>query len=509
MDFAKFTEKVLGRLFRYTTSLMWPVCSGLLLGLGSILPEFGFFVWFGLVPLFIFLNSKEVSVRRAFKGGYLAGLIFLSHVFAWSFDAWPLNWLGIDNKILALFLVIFLWMILIGFLALFFGFFSLAYRQCRRKGIAMLLAAPALWIVFEYARSWGLGILLAGKESLLGPHWTFGNLAYLLAQNQSARWLASYGGIYLISFLVVLINVLFFLYFKKSKKIVFSIAILILLSYFLPIGTNTREGVFTKVAVLQTNFPSVLRLDRETELARFQLQRNLIQGIEDVDILVLPENANFLSQPAARDTLNQLTDQEFFVVDSEKTVAILYDIKKGSVDHYQKMLLVPYGDYFPYFLEWSGNLINEGWVERIKEKRGRQKGEVLSRQGILFCSEAISPLLYRQTRQQGADILFNLGSLAFARGSKILDSQTQAMLQMRAAENGAYLIRSTNFGTSYIIDRTGKIIKKTSNTENQILLGEIVQNQQKTLYTEYGDWILAAALLGLTFSAIYIIMKQE
>lgn len=492
--------------------LFLPILSGLLLGISFIFLKFGFLIWVAFLPLLFYLNIKNISLKRSFFAGLLAGFIFLSGTLFWFFDALPLSWLNIESNFLGNLLLSFLWLLLILILASFVGFFSLSYCFLRRRNFLDIFLVPALWIIFEYLRAWAFGLLYFGEGSLLGPHWTFGNLAYALAQNQSFRLLASIGGIYLVSFLVVLTNVLILFYIKKSKKIIFLIFGLILLSYSLSLAGSSPERPILKIAVLQTKFFSVFEQTPGEDLIRFQIQQNLAREAfrlsPDLDVLVLPEGARFLFRRQIQETLNQISDKEFLIIDSAKSIASLFNEKGESLAEYGKLLLVPYGDYMPYLFEWLARIINNQWLEKLEDARGSQRGEKMAllsdgkffQGGVLFCSEVLSPVLYRQATQKGAQVLFNLGSLAFSRGSKLLDSQTQAMLQMRAAENGRYLVRSTNFGTSYIINYRGEIIKKTQNLENQVLHGEVGIIYQKTFYTKYGDWILIlAGFMFLTF----------
>jgi len=502
-------------------NLKWflPVLSGLLLVLSQPPFSVALLPFFSLLPLFFFLKFEDVSFKKSFFAGLVAGFIFLGGTLSWFFNALPLYWLNIENNFLGSFVLSFCWILLILVLASFVGFFSLSYSFLKRKKYWDILLIPSLWIVFEYLRALAFGILYFGEESLLGAHWTFSNLAYALAQNQSFRFLASIGGIYLISFLVVFINVLFFVLisrFKKTRFILFVlIVMLICFSYVFSFSQDSKEdGQGLKIAVLQTKFPTASFRDKEVSAERLQTQTNLVddafRSVPDLDVIVFPEGSRFLSQEGAEKLLAEISEKEFLVIDSENSTAILYQPQKGTLAEYEKLLLVPVGDYLPYFFEYPARLINKQWVEEIAEPRGHQKGEkmfLLADQkffygGTLFCAEAVSPLLHRQIVQEGAQILLNLGSLAFAHGSLTLDSQTQAMLQLRAAESGRYLVRATNFGTSYIINQRGKIIKKTPNLENQVIFSEIQVFSQKTFYIRYGDWILILALVVILTSIL-------
>ncbi len=204
--------------------------SGILLVLSY--PPFNFAVlpFFSLLPLFFFLNLKNIPPKKSFLAGFITGFIFLGGVMLWLFDTFPLNWLGVENSFLGFLFLFSTWLLLTAILAAFFGLFSLSLSFLSRRNFWDILLIPSLWIIFDYLRIWAFGLYLAGSESILGPHWTFGNLAYTVAHNPSLRFLASIGGIYLVTFLIILINTLFFFLIKnlvKNKprdKIVYSLS---------------------------------------------------------------------------------------------------------------------------------------------------------------------------------------------------------------------------------------------------------------------------------------------
>lgn len=495
MVFAQSIEKVL----RFKIWLL-PILSGILLILSYPpfnLPTLSFF---SLVPLLFFLNSKNTSLKKSFLAGLITGFIFFAgNVMLWAFDTFPLGWLGIENNFLGFFLLLLLWLLVNIFLATFVGLFSLSYFFLKRQNFWDFLLIPSLWVIFEYLRTWSLGIFFLGRESLLGPHWTLGNLAYSLAKNPAMLNFSAIGGIYLVSFLAVLTNALLFSFLEKpNQKLIIFFFLLIFLSYFWPLDHHSMKGKTFQIALLQTKFPPSLEQTPAISWANFQVQQELMAEAfkinPDFDVLVLPENVPFVFPSPVK-------TKDFLIIDSERSIARFYHLKKGTLDQYQKILLVPIGDYLPYFIRWPGGLINRQWLEKIESKRTRQKGQqikVLSDQeffqaGVLFCSEVFSPGLHRQFVQKGAQILFNLGSLGFARGSKFLDDQIQAMLQFRAAENSRYLARTTNFGRSYIIGPKGEIVAQTATLDSQILLAEVELFSQKTFYTRFGDWILILA----------------
>jgi apolipoprotein N-acyltransferase len=171
-------------------NILLPFLSGIFLGIGFIIPQLSFFCWFSLIPLLFFLNKKNFSPKKVFLTGLFSGFIYLGMVFSWYFETLPLDWLGINNDFLGIFLVFLIWFSNTIFLALFISLFSLSFYLLKRGWCFNLFLFPSLWIIFEYFRAWGFSILWWGKESLLGPHWTFGNLSYTISQNSNLKLLA-------------------------------------------------------------------------------------------------------------------------------------------------------------------------------------------------------------------------------------------------------------------------------------------------------------------------------
>ncbi|MFH1509557.1 MAG: apolipoprotein N-acyltransferase [Candidatus Nealsonbacteria bacterium] len=523
MDYLKFIEKLLKLVNHPKWKFIFPVFSGFLLGIGFIFPYLGFLIWVAFLPLLFFLNLRNLSFKELFLAGFIVGFLFIAQVMSWAFDILPLSWFGIDNNFLSFILIIFPWLIFVGFLALIVSLFVLVCGIFRKRNYLDLLLIPSLWIIFEWIRSWAFGLFFIGNESLLGAHWTLGNLAYLLSSNSGARFLSSVGGIYLIGFLIILVNVLFFRLIINKNRISFLVFIFLILaivvSYFsLTSITARKDDEKINVAVIQTKISSSISPSKEARQAKnyiqMQLLKSILQDSIDIDVIIFPEGSNFLKEEENKEYLNSVfIDKNVWIIDSgtneeRKFIGLLYNVKEKTSTEYEKRFLLPYGDYPPFVFEFIAGVINKNWLEKIKDQKGIRRGNkepLLSFSeerniGFLFCSEVISPNLHLNSVKEGSQLFFNAGSLSFSGGSEILNSQTLSMLQFRSAENGRYLVRSTNYGKSYIINNRGDVVKSTPNFENQFILGEIYLISHKTFYTKHGDWVLIlAGILLLVF----------
>ena len=71
------------------------------------------------------------------------------------------------------------------------------------------------------------------------------------------------------------------------------------------------------------------------------------------------------------------------------------------------------------------------------------------------------------------------------------------MAQMRALENGRYLIRGTNNGVTAIVDYHGRIQAQLAQFEPGVLRGEVFKMVGVTAYTRFGDVPILGLMLFL------------
>lgn len=511
-----------------------PILSGILLILAYPPYNLEFLVWVALIPLLYFISLKSVSLKKAFIGGTLCGIIFFGKLFGWLFATAPFEWMGIvtkQNTILIFVFLIILYIIQTVFLSLFIGAFCWAVKKFWKSNIVYLLIIPAFWIVFEYLRAWGFGVLWLGKESLLGPHWTFGNLAYAIHNRISLIQIADIGGIYLISFLIVFVNTaLFFILknYKQKKLVINSIIILAIVGliwsgygiYKTSLNTSSEKEV--EIALLQTNFLSGSESNSYQKSEVFKTVLDLFSiavGDRDSDIIISPEGFGIVSltesQEIAKHLLGDFWKPGQIYLENQKIVdkdgktksrLFYYDLEQEDpITIHDKLLLIPNGEFMPYLTKtflsiysfdtrYKQRLINKG--EDIGPAFVPLRGTT-ARLGGTICSSILSPNINRQMTKKGAEFLVVVSSDAPFHGSKALLAQNLAMSKLRAVENRRYFAQSTNMGYSFLLYPNGKIAKKSSELGNAILFSNIKLNNKKTIYTKFGDWIIILAIIIL------------
>jgi apolipoprotein N-acyltransferase len=176
--------------------------------------------------------------------------------------------------------------------------------------------------------------------------------------------------------------------------------------------------------------------------------------------------------------------------------AVMLSPSGQVLDRYDKINLVPFGEFIPPLF---------GWVNRITHEVGDfvPGNRVVvfpvndHRVGAFICYESALPGFVRQFVRAGAGVLVNLSNDGYFGHSEAHD-QHLAIVRMRAAENRRWIIRATNDGITAVIDPRGRVTERLQpfvETAGMMRYGYV---SEQTPYTRYGDWFawgcLAAAL---------------
>jgi apolipoprotein N-acyltransferase len=134
----------------------------------------------------------------------------------------------------------------------------------------------------------------------------------------------------------------------------------------------------------------------------------------------------------------------------------------ANVSSYDKVHLVPFGEYVPFgqYLTFIGKLV-EGVGDFVPGDSAAplRRGNIAM--GVLICYEAIFPDLAQKRVEAGANILVNLSNDAWY-GRSSAPRQHLDLAVLRAVEQGVWLIRATNTGISAAVDPAGRVIGPTA-----------------------------------------------
>jgi apolipoprotein N-acyltransferase len=166
---------------------------------------------------------------------------------------------------------------------------------------------------------------------------------------------------------------------------------------------------------------------------------------------------------------------------------------------YDKMQLVPFGEYVPYrsvlfFVDkivTAVGTIVAGSTPTVFEVPG-------GRFGVVICYEDVFPTVTRRFLQGGADFLVNITNDAWY-GRTAAARQHLAQATFRAVENRVPLVRAANTGISAVIDADGRVRWQSDLFETTWHAEEITWTGVRTFYARHGDvfaWACALASLG-------------
>ena len=189
--------------------------------------------------------------------------------------------------------------------------------------------------------------------------------------------------------------------------------------------------------------------------------------------------------------------------------AFLLSPQGSIVGRYDKVHLVPYGEYVP--LRKMFPFISK-LVVGVGDFRSGEGYNPLTmdghKLGVLICYEGIFPEASRAYKRMGADLLVNITNDAWF-GRTSAPYQHLSMTVFRAVENRLYIARSANTGISAIIDPTGRIVAQTELFERTALRNTIRFINNKTFYSVYGDVFVLISMAALVCCIIMSLRRKN
>ncbi|MFI9583226.1 apolipoprotein N-acyltransferase [Streptomyces sp. NPDC052236] len=466
-------------------------------------PGLWWFAYVALVPWMLLLRTAPTG-RRAAIEGWLGGVGFTIAVHHWLIPS------------LHVFIVV---------VAALFGLMwapwgrllwaLLAGESSPARGAVAVVALPSGWLMIELVRSWeGLG----GPWGLLGAsQW----------EVSPALRLASVGGVWLVSLLVLAVNtavtVLIAVKRARTAAVGGGLVCALALTAVWIWAPQPRESGHARIALVQPGIiqPGIVQgLDSvDRRFARGEeLTRELIG--QDLDLVVWGESsvgADLLERPdlAARlAVLSRAVGADVLVnVDARRQdssgrtgifkSSVLVGPQGPTGDRYDKMRLVPFGEYVPAreLLGWATSVGKAAAEDRLRGTRPvvmvlpESAGGL--RIGPIVCFESAFPDMSRRLTRDGSQLLIAQSSTSTFQGSWAPE-QHASLAALRAAESGRPMVHATLTGVSAVYgpdgDRVGRLIGTDASTA---VVYDIPLATGTTLYVRFGDWPVYGALAVL------------
>ena len=475
-------------------NLVLSLLSGILLVL--LFPNLNFTLLapVALAPLLI-ACAREDSWKRRFVLGWASGFVFWFAVCSWIQFVLEVHggmgrWGGWGTFVL-----------FASLKGLYTGTFAALVGPVMRRAWA-IPGAAALWTAVEYAHG-TIGLAWIG----LGFAWLdLGNAAIdmpLLPR------LAPITGVWGLSFVLAMISSALALAFLRRPLRQYmthftwlaAFAILPLLPELPPPHAGTE-----RVRVVQPNIDTEAEWTPET-LALLQQRMVLLSEPANAPLIVWPEAPApfYPTTDSFRKYMGDLArDAQAPVLmggvgrtpaGDPLNSAFLFE-KSGelSAERYDKIQLVPFGEYIPNAFGWVNRITHEigDFVPGTRIVTFPVNG---TRLGAFICYESAFPNLVRQFTNAGATVLVNLSNDGYF-GHSAAREQHLKLVRMRAAENHRWILRATNDGITAMIDPAGREIARLPlYTQTSAVFG-YNSLTEITPYVRFGDWFAWLCLAG-------------
>jgi len=477
----------------------WGVAAASTLLLVLSFPNFEYYLlaWIALVPLLVIIAQRP-SRMRAFILGWATGSVFFYATCYWL--TYSMIHYGGLPRVLA-YLLLIPGAVVVG---VFHGVFAaLVALAIQKWGRLALLLAPLFWAALEWVR---LGVT--------GQLWNA--LGYSQAYNSFLIQSANWGGVYAVSFLMVAINSVVALLMISRTKLSIAAAVLAALAVgFLildaPLNSDasySSDGLVVNVVAVQPNVPmnpvksveeTKALIERHVSLSQTALAS---QGTSEGPRLVIwpesPMNFTYASDKTFQEFVANFARQNRTSVlfnslepapnDGAYNSALLVNEEGRLISQYDKIRLMPFGEYVPLPQWLPGASLISGIVGEFTPGSNYTLMPFADRKaGVFICIESAYPWIARRLTHDGANVLINISNDGYL-GPTAVMRQHLANAIFRAVENGRPVLRVTNTGLTASITESGHVQDMTGPFQPDVRVWTNHPAEvHDTFYTRQGD----------------------
>jgi apolipoprotein N-acyltransferase len=486
-----------------------------------------FLAWFGLVPGLVLIvrspSAREGGVRAWCLGaGYLIAALY-----------WMAPEIGPG-------------VLLVGavFGVLWVPFGVAAWKLLRPplswpRALAALIVVPSCWLLTEWLRSW---------QALGGPWAVFGVSQW---QHPAVLALAAVGGVWLISFVLVMTNVAITLVIESLPRIgevvmpgassrwglatlgaaaaLVSVAAGPLAFALTPASPAVRQVTIAMVQPGAISNASLRAHASETLTAELS-QGGTLGGVQP-DLIIWGESsiAEDLTLPTSHALLKQIEalsakDGAEILVNQDATApgkghekwAVLVG-PSGVQGIYVKTRLVPFGEYIPFRqqLGWLTKISKAATANMIPGTGAHllhatdRAGQPLPI-GVLICFESAFPDMARVEADLGAQLIVYQSATSTFQGTWGPD-QHASLGAVRAAETGRPVVQAALTGDTVAYDARGRLLAWLGQSGHGVVtvrLG-LPAASAKTIYDRLGDYVPWTALAVVVLAALVMFANSR
>ena len=517
-------RKALRRTGRWIWSVrrLMLLCGALLI-LAFPSPIFEFLAWFGLVPGLVLIvrspTAREGGIRAWWFGaGYLIAALY-----------WMAPEIGPAVLLVGA---------VMGVLWVPFG--VAAWKLLRPpltwpRALAALVVVPSCWLLTEWLRSW---------QALGGPWAVFGVSQW---QHPAVLALAAVGGVWLVSFALVMTNVALVIVIESLPAgipratwrpwlVVLGAAVALAsvgagpLAFALtPASPAAREAT---VAMVQPGIVSnaVQRVDASERLTAELSGSGELSGVKP-DLIVWGESSTAVDLTLAKNR-DELAKMETLAAEDGADLLVDQDATPPGKGHekwsvlvgpsgikgiYVKTRLVPFGEYIPFRQQL-------GWLTTISKAAASnmipgtgahllypsdRTGKPLPI-GVLICFESAFPDMSRVDTDLGAQLIVYQSATSTFQGTWGPD-QHASLSAVRAAETGRPAVQAALTGVTAAFDARGRLLAWMGQSSHGVVtvrLG-LPAASARTVYDQFGDYVPWSALAVVIAAALVMFANSR
>ncbi|MEV6206740.1 apolipoprotein N-acyltransferase [Kitasatospora sp. NPDC051914] len=379
------------------------------------------------------------------------------------------------------------------------------------RASAALVVVPAVWVCCEFARSWHA---LGGPWALLGAsQW----------EHPAVLALASVGGVWLVSAVVVACNTAVVLLCSARLRVLPVVAVALCLAVgpvlFALLPPPAPGGTATVALVQPGQTPD--------EVSRLAASLRITRGLagQPVDLVVWGESSTTADLDRDTAVLGELralsagTGADLLVGEDARKAdgriskdAVLVT-PEGVQARYRKIRLVPFGEYIPFrsALGWIAGVSKAAGENRAPGAGFRllpatDRGGAPLPVGVLICFESAFPDMSRQAARDGAPLIVYQSATSTFQDTWA-PAQHASLGALRAAETGRPVVQAALTGESVAYDRQGRRLAGlgTDGTGALVVRLPLAEPSALTWYDRLGDWVpLGSVVVAVAAGAVAV-----
>jgi apolipoprotein N-acyltransferase len=485
---------------KFPFRILLALLSGLLFAFSFPNVAIGWFAFVAFIPLYVALHGAR-------SGWQAAGLGWIAQTTAWLLMVpWVVRVMSHYGGLpYAVGVLLFCAMSL--YLGLYGALYGWLFWRIRPASFSRWLVVALAWPVVEFIRTY----------AMTGFPWNL--IAAAIVDYTSLIQIDRVAGPYLVAFLMLIPAIVVAWLITQRPQGIARILVIggatIVLFVWWATGLVASKLIdrpnaspMTRAALLQPNISQEMRWNDTNLIAIYQRMMSMtneaISG--GAKIVIWPESTVPLSYTSTDfyrrsiEEVSRLHDVDVIlgsVAEDPKNVNRMWNaaflVSGGkTIGHYDKIRLVPFGEYVPlrrmlFFAEKLVHAVGEfEFGTRDTPLPGRFQ------YGPAICYEVVYPQITRTQVRHGANVLVTITNDAWYDGTSA-PRQHLNQARLRAIEDDRYLLRAGTTGISAFVDPTGRVLRELPMGQSGIIYAEFQARETTTPYVRFGDWFAWAA----------------